>query len=321
MADTTRTQIPAENQAFYDRNLLTRVMPLLTFTKWAQVRDIPKNGGTDTIKFRRYGNLAAATTPLTEGITPAGKQLSVTDVTAQIDYYGDYVTLTDKVQIETVDPILMETGEVLGDQASDTLDQLARDILTACTQVSYGGAATSKATVDAGDVITTALIDAAVLALKNSNARKIHSQIDANTGYGTSPIRASYVGICHTNLAAKVKALTGFVSVEKYPSQTTVMDGEFGSYGEVRFVETTNGKVTAGVGVGGIDVYSLVIIGADAYGTTRISGEALRNIIKPLGSGGSADPLEQRSTSGWKATFVAKILNQTFIQRIEVSLT
>ena len=55
----------------------------------------------------------------------------------------------------------------------------------------------------------------------------------------------------------------------------------------------------------------------DAYGMTRISGAAIKNIIKPLGSGGSADPLDQRQTSGWKATFVAKILNQDFMLRLE----
>ena len=66
-----------------------------------------------------------------------------------------------------------------------------------------------------------------------------------------------------------------------------------------------------------IDVYATIIFGSDAYGTTRISGEAMKNIVKPLGSAGTADPLDQRATSGWKATFVAKILNDAFLVRIE----
>ena len=60
-----------------------------------------------------------------------------------------------------------------------------------------------------------------------------------------------------------------------------------------------------------------MILAAEFYGISRISGEAMRNIIKPLGSAGTADPLEQRSTSGWKATFIAKILNENYGLRIE----
>jgi len=64
-------------------------------------------------------------------------------------------------------------------------------------------------------------------------------------------------------------------------------------------------------------VYATMILGMHAYGKTRVSGEALKNIVKPLGSGGTEDPLDQRATSGWKATYVAKILNDSFITRVE----
>ena len=70
-------------------------------------------------------------------------------------------------------------------------------------------------------------------------------------------------------------------------------------------------------GSGGIDVHGTLIIAKHFYATTAINGEAMKNIIKPLGSAGTADPLDQRSTSGWKATFVAKILNENFAVRIE----
>jgi len=139
--------------------------------------------------------------------------------------------------------------------------------------------------------------------------------VDATSGYGTSPLNASYIGICHPNTTYDLKDITGFVSVEKYASTASVMEGEVGKVDEVRFVETTNAKVFTGEGASSIDVYSTIIFGSDAYGTTRISGEAMKNIVKPLGSGD--DPLNQRATSGWKATFVAKILNDAFLVRIE----
>lgn len=321
MPITTRTQITAENQSFYDRNLLDRALPELVHTMFAQVRDIPRNAGTNTIKFRRYGSLVAATTPLTEGVTPAGSQLAITDITATVAQYGDFVTLTDVIDYESVDPVFMEAGEVLGEQAGDTIDQLTRDILNAGTSVSFGGSGnTQTSEVAAGDVATTTNVNAAVLTLKNNNAKKLKRRVDASTGYQTNPLDAAFVAIVHTNLSATIKAFTGFVKIENYASKADIMPGEFGYYNNVRFIESTNAKVFTAGGTGSIDVYSILILAANAYGTTRISGEALQNIIKPLGSAGSADPLNQRATTGWKMTFVAKILNNDYLTRVEVAL-
>ena len=68
-------------------------------------------------------------------------------------------------------------------------------------------------------------------------------------------------------------------------------------------------------GVDGAPVYSTVILGKNAFGT---SGDKTVQIInKPLGSAGSADPLNQRGTAGWKGYHFMKILEQTKMLRIE----
>ena len=135
MPYTTRTEIPDEVNNFYDRTLLERLLPLLVYTKFGQIRDIPRKSGTNTIKFRRYSSLSVATTPLTEGTTPTGSQLSVTDITADVLQYGDFVTVTDVVNYESEDAVLTEAAQVLGEQAAKTLDNLARDVITAGTTV------------------------------------------------------------------------------------------------------------------------------------------------------------------------------------------
>jgi len=318
MSQTNTTVIPAEVNNFYDRTLLYRAIPLFIHTKWAQIRDIPRKAGTTVIKFRRYGNLTAATTALSEGITPAGSALSITDITATVLQYGDFITVTDVLDYSSQDPILMEAAEILGDQMGDTIDQLTRDILAAGTNKYFAGSGhTLRVQVAAGEIITDALIKKVVRLLKNNKARRITKMINATTGYNTTPVNASYIGICHPNTSYDLKAITNFVPVEKYSSTMSVIEGEIGKYDEVRFVETANAKVFTGEGASAIDVYATLIFGSDAYGTTRISGEAVQNIVKPLGSGGTADPLNQRATSGWKATFVAKILNDAFLVRIE----
>lgn len=318
MANTTTTQIPAEVNNFYDRTLLYRAIPLFVHTRWAQVRDIPRKAGTLTIKFRRYGNLTAATTALSEGITPSGSQLSVTDITATVAQYGDFITVSDVLDFESQDPVLMEAAEILGDQMGDTLDQLTRDVINAGTNVYYAGSGhTLRTQVAAGELITLTLVQKSVRLLANNKARRMTKMVNSTTGYNTTPLNASYIGIVHPNTTYDLKGISTWVGVEKYASTNGLMDGEVGKLDEVRFVESTNAKVFTGGGAAGIDVYSTLVMGSDAYGTTRISGEAMKNIVKPLGSAGSADPLDQRATSGWKATFVAKILNDAFLVRIE----
>jgi len=316
MANTTRTQIPAEVNNFYSRTLLMRAVPLFLHTKYGQVKDIPRKAGTNTIKFRRYGNLSAATTALTEGVTPSGSQMSVTDITANVSQYGDFVTFTDVVDYESKDAVLTEFAMILGDQAGDTLDQLARDVLAAGTTVTYVGQV-ARAAITSTDLLTATEVRKAIRTLKGNKARRVTSMIGASTGIATEPVAASYIGICHPDTTYDLQDETGWVPVEKYSSNMKVMEGEVGKINEVRFVETPNAKVFTGAGASSIDVYATLIMGAEAYGVTRISGESLRNIVKPLGSAGTADPLEQRGTTGWKATFVAKILNDDFMVRLE----
>lgn len=74
-------------------------------------------------------------------------------------------------------------------------------------------------------------------------------------------------------------------------------------------------------GAKGRAVYSTLLLGANAYGTTEIEGGGLQHIVKQLGSAGTADPLNQRATAGWKATKVTKLLVDEYIVRLETAST
>ena len=69
------------------------------------------------------------------------------------------------------------------------------------------------------------------------------------------------------------------------------------------------------------DVYSTLILGANAYGVTSVEGGGLETIVKQLGSGGTSDPLNQRATAGWKAVKTAERLVEQFMIRIETGST
>ncbi|MBX3498111.1 MAG: N4-gp56 family major capsid protein [Alphaproteobacteria bacterium] len=304
----TTSTVPDAVSTFYDRTLLTKAKPLLVHTKWGQVRDIPRNN-TDNIRFRRYSLLSAATDPLVEGVTPSLASLSVTNVDATVQQYGNGVLITDKLNFTTQDPLLTEVADILGENAANTLDQLTRDELATTTTIQYASTATANNEVTSAMKITKAEVQEAVRTLKVNNAKKVTSMVSASDGFNTSPLDACFIGIVHPNTTYDLKNIPGFIRVEEY-GQRTAMPGEVGALDEVRFIETTNAKVYSAAGSGSIDVYGTIIMAADFYAVSRISGEAMKNIVE--GPGGNSDPLHQRQTSAWKATFVATILNDAF---------
>lgn len=305
----TTTTVPQAVSTYYDRNMLTKAKPLLVHTKWAQVKDIPKGAGT-SIRFRRYSLLTPSSTPLVEGVTPTLDTLTVTNVDATVAQYGRGFLITDVLSFSTLDPILLEVSDILGEVAGNTLDLLTATELSTTTTIQYASTASSNGTVTSAMKLTKAEIQEAVRTLKNNKAKKITSMVDASTGFNTSPLPASFIGIVHPNSTYDLKNIPGFVRVEEY-GQKTALEGEVGSLDEVRFIETTNAKIYTAEGSGGIDVYGTIILAADAYAISRISGEAMHNYVD--GPGGNADPLHQRQTSAWKATFVATILNDAFL--------
>ncbi len=318
MANQSGTaQIPSGVQAFYDRNLLERAVPALIHDKWGQQRTIPKNN-SDSIKFRRWNALATATTPLTEGTTPAGKQMSVTDITATILQYGDFTILTDKVQLVVEDKVVKETTDVLGEQAGETIDEVTRDVMVAGTAVRYASSVSDRASVALA--ITEDDVKSAIKTLKNQNAKKFTTTITGSVKVGTLPVRSAYVGIVAPNTTETLEGFAGYKGVEEYASQVLIDVNEVGSYKDVRFVETTMAKVFAGEGAGSVDVYATLVMGKNAYGVVSLRGmKNIQTIIKPLGSSGVADPLNQRSSVGWVAWTITKILNDNWMVRIETA--
>ena len=90
--------LSVEMKTFYDKTLIHLAGAKLVHDQFGQKRPIPQNGGK-VIEFRKFAPLAKATTPLTEGVTPSGKNLEVSTVTATVSQYGDFVTQTDMLEL------------------------------------------------------------------------------------------------------------------------------------------------------------------------------------------------------------------------------
>ena len=126
----TIEKVTQENAVFYDRTLLKRLVGSLHFAKYGQKRNISKNNGTE-IDMRRFNSLAPVTAPLTEGVTPDGKEFTVTSVRATVKQYGDYVTVSDVLDMAGLDPVITEMAEVLGEQAAETIDNVIKEEMMA----------------------------------------------------------------------------------------------------------------------------------------------------------------------------------------------
>lgn len=294
---TTDSNLSAEMKTYYDKNLIENAKPNLVHAQFGQKRVVPKGAGK-SVEFRKYDPLPVATTPLTEGVTPDGKKLKVSTVTANLNQYGDYVAISDMLELTAIDNNILEAQDILGDQAGRTLDTVTREIINGGTNVQYAGGKAARTALTTADVITDADVKKAVTTLKNGLASRING---------------SYVAIIHPNVAYDLMSSALWEDVKKYDPKD-LYEGELGRLFGVRFVESTEAKVFM---QGEVKVYSTLFIGQNAYGDVDLSGAALETIIKQKGSGGTADPLDQRSTVGWKAAKTAAILTEAFMVRLE----
>lgn len=317
----TTQNIPPGVQEFYNRVLLERAVEVNVHRQFAQMKPMSSRNG-DTMIFRRYESLEPSLVPLQEGVTPPGSKVSVTTVRATLEQYGNWLPVTDRVLYTVEDSVLTEYAQLNGENMAETLDLLLREVMNAGTAVLYENGTQNGANRAACNaVISDATMDTAVETLRTGKAKTIKRIIQAAVGISTRPIAASYAAITHTRCMKQLRNLTDWTPYQEYPKQADLMDNEFGSANECRFVWSNNAKVWTGAGAGSKDVYSTLLLGSDFTGTTELAEGMAKNIVKPLGSAGTEDALNQRASSGWKAMTASVILNDNFGNRIEHTLS
>lgn len=302
---TGSADLSVENKTYYEKNLIQLVDAELVHDQFGQKHPIPKNGGK-TIEFRQFDPLPEQTTPLTEGVTPDGQSMKVKAITSSVKQYGGYVTIADMLDMTAIDPVVLVADKAIASQAGRTLDTITRDVINAGTNVQYAGGVESRSDLSAESKLTVDDVRRAVRTLEAQDAPKISGK---------------YVGIIHPYVKYDLMSDPNWKEPHTYKDTTELYDNELGELYGVRFVEATRAKVFTGAGIDGNDVYSTLIIGENAYGVTEIEGGGLQHFVKQRGSAGTADPIDQRSTVGWKATKTAEILVQQYMVRIESGAT
>ena len=253
-------------------------------------------------------------------MTPSGNQLDVKTITATVSQYGDFIVQSDVLELTAVDNTILEATKLLGRQAGVTLDTVTRNVMVGGTNVMYAPkinastgaetAVTSRAGLDNTCVLTVNLVEQVVAELRAQNAPTIDGD---------------YIGIIHPYTAYDLMRDPDWRDPHKYADTTNLYEGEIGKIGGVRFVQSTEAKIwrdstcpaQSGANPAYYAVFASLFFGDGAYGTTEVEGGGLQTIVKQKGSAGTADPLDQRSSVGWKALKTAEILLPSYLIRVE----
>lgn len=316
-----------------EKKMLEHAEPILVLNKFAMSKPLPKNVGT-AVKFRRPVPLALALTPLTEGVTPAQTTFAYEDININVNEYGAWMGLTNKITDLHEDPVGSDMAMLAGEQAAETIEMVMHGVVTAGTQRIL---ANGSARTDVNTGLTLALVRQAVRTLRRQRAKKLTSILASSPNYATRAVEAAYVAICHSDLDYAIRSLAGFTPVAEYGQRQPLCPEEIGSVEDVRFITyplfapfmgagslTVNGMInSAGSGGNRVDVYPILVLGKDAFGAIALKGSsefggAIKPIVRQPGTADSNDPLARSGSVAWKTWFGCGILNQNWMVRIEV---
>lgn len=287
-----------------------------------------------TRKFRRIENLPRAIAPLAEGIPPAGRQVTFTDIECSLEEYGDYVKLSDVILDTHEDMTLQEMAKKCGRQAAETVEEVRINVLKGGSNVVYANGVASRTLVTSPATVND--FRKIARAFARNKAGKISQIISATAKVATEPVAAGYFVMGHTDCHADLRNLSGFVPVEQYSDAMKALPNEVGKLEEFRFILTAMFTPWEAAGVAGTtylsggvkpgsslacDVYPLIVVAEDAYALVPLQGE---NAIQPFvvnPKPSSHDPLAQQGHVGWKTYQAAVILNQLWLTRLEVAAT
>lgn len=324
---TSLSPSPDATQSFYHRELLDRAKYAEVYGRWADKVSLASKKGK-TIIMRRYAHLAVALSPLTEGVPPTGKTPTLEDYQATLKQYGDFIALSDFADFTGIDDYQRHWAGLLGEQAGYTIDAVDRDVATAGTNVLYSNGAARNAVVS---IIDENDLDRAIRTLANNGAMKLLGGSQA-TAEGIAPTMAAYPAVTLPDVMFDLQNLAHFKWASEYKGAT---EGEVARYKQLAFFESADpsslgagGKKFAGSGgsstavkntAGTVDVYTIMVFGKHGFTRVPMDAASLKMIRKSLGSAGTADPLDQVQTMGWKETSARLITNQNWLLRIETA--
>lgn len=339
-----KTTAPAERIGKLKGEILAHAVGVEVLGITGMQRQMPKNNG-QTVVYRRYlpyGALntnfntinrplvSAAAHELTEGVTPTADSLVPQDITVTLKQYGCLYELTDKVVDTYEDDVPAEMKKHCGERVGLLREMIRWGVVKSCTNVFYGGAGTSRATVDGK--ITLNLLRKVSRNLQANHAKRVTGILAPSVNISTKPVEAAYLVFVHSDAEADIRDLAGFTPVAEYGSRKPVHAQELGSCENFRFITSPElaPYAAAGAAIGttglmgtaNVDVYPFIMTGEDAWGQLALRGaDAVDPTYIPPGQKDKSDPLGQRGYVGAKFYMQASLLNEGWMAVVEAGVT
>ena len=286
-------------KTYFDTALLVNAREQHIFEQFTKKTPI-KGNKAEWRKFNTFGNADQ----LTEGVIPTGKDFGMTKIETSVKQFGQYTTISDRLEAESYDDVMLGASEEMGASMGNTEEELTRNVFSSGTIVMYGEkggtAAGSASTVSADHKLTCALILKAKTWLVKHKAPKIDGL---------------YTVIIHPSVAEDLIRDEEWKEFHKYNDTDAWKKGYLGEIYGCRIIESNNAKIEKD-GAGDVSVYHCYVFGAGAVGNVQPNGEDFRMIVKSSSEIGG--PLEQYGTIGFKGCFAGKILYEDRLVRLEV---
>jgi N4-gp56 family major capsid protein len=301
---------------WYSRQLLNVYETNSRFYGFAEKTPLPTGEGK-TVTWNRFDKLGEGYV-LTEGVTPSNQALATTKVSALVRQFGQVVAFTDFADLTTINDMGKQAIERLGQAAARTLDDVIQQEIITHTQP---GSVVFYVKQSAQQYYSTAASAAkhvsGAAAMAVSDIRTVAFRLRA---YDVPPIQGTdYIAVTSPQVVEKLEADTAWTNYHQYVEKgiDNIYSGEVGRIFGTRFFTTTNIRVSAGSTDGvGVDaasagrgegvVHATFVFGKQFYGVTELDGG-----LKYYSATGStkSDILDQTNLYGWKANFIAHVLN------------
>ena len=290
-------------KTFYDTELLENHRDELIFAQLGRKQGLPARRGR-TIEWRKWNTLPLCSA-LTEGVIPTGEKLGMTSINVALAQYGEYVAVTDLLELHALDDVIAGAVEELGAAGGKTHDLLVRNVLKTATNIlfadvyngdTYSSTPTTKAELISGITsykanLTPDMINKAVTNLKVGGAPTFSGN--------------KYVAVVHPHIAYDLRKHPDWLEAHKYAAPQQIFNGEIGELHGVRFIESNLAPIIKDGGDAKA-TYKTMFFGKDAFGVVDPEGSGMETIVKTKEQVGG--PLNQFSTIGTKFEIAAKIL-------------
>ncbi len=263
MATNVASQFSADIEAFIADETLPLTRKQLVAYQFGDPLELPKGRGT-VYTATRYNRVPLPYAPLSEGVPPVGQTMTIAQVTATAQQWGDKITITDVAEITIKHPLFKKATELMGMQVAETLERNTFKSLLAGTQINYVNTRGARASLVAGDVLSPHEINRAYGALFTLGAPRYMGdeltdtklEADAGGAKASSDPRSMphYVALIHPLVAEDMRENSTVVTAWSYSDINRLYNYELGEWGGIRFcasnmVPTFTGFTNSAAGV------------------------------------------------------------------------